>query len=479
MTIASLIARDELRMMVRNRVAMIALVLLALLTIVAVASSWAHQSRTAELRDRHAHAAEHAFDAQPDRHPHRMVHYGTFIFRPLGPLAAFDPGVDAFTGSSMFLEGHRQNTANFGDVRQSSLLVRFGQLTPAFVLQAVAPLLLIFLGYGALARETESGTLRLLMLQGASRRQVVRGKVLALGAVALIAGAPAMIGLLLIAGQPGALAWPMLVIALGYAAYLALWAVLIVLVPALVHRRRDALLALVALWAVALIVLPRVAPDVASAAVPLENRLQTDVAIARDLRKMGDSHNPDDPHFAAFKQSVLDRYGVAKIEDLPVNYKGILGVEGERMTASLFNRYATDSFVAQARQNGIVETIGLLSPAIALRSLSMAAAGTDLDGHRRFLEQAEAYRYALVQRLNRMQAEAVSYADDSAVDAGADRRKRVSGSNWQAMPDFRFAAPSGATLALAALPGLAILGGWLVSALVLLGFATRRLGARR
>jgi ABC-2 type transport system permease protein len=273
--------------------------------------------------------------------------------------------------------------------------------------------------------------------------------VLALGAVALIAGAPAMIGLLLIAGQPGALAWPMLVIALGYAAYLALWAVLIVLVSALVHRRRDALLALVALWAVALIVLPRVAPDVASAAVPLENRLQTDVAIARDLRKMGDSHNPDDPHFAAFKQSVLDRYGVAKIEDLPVNYKGILGVEGERMTASLFNRYATDSFVAQARQNGIVETIGLLSPAIALRSLSMAAAGTDLDGHRRFLEQAEAYRYALVQRLNRMQAEAVSYA------------------------------PSGATLALAALPGLAILGGWLVSALVLLGFATRRLGARR
>jgi ABC-2 type transport system permease protein len=52
----------------------------------------------------------------------------------------------------MFLEGHRQNTANFGDVNQSSLLVRFGQLTPAFVLQTVAPLLLIFLGYGAIAR---------------------------------------------------------------------------------------------------------------------------------------------------------------------------------------------------------------------------------------------------------------------------------------------------------------------------------------
>ncbi|USU11532.1 DUF3526 domain-containing protein [Sphingomonadaceae bacterium OTU29THOMA1] len=479
MSIVRLIARDELRMMARNRVAMIAFALLVLLTLVAVVSSRAHQNGIAGLRDRHAHAAETAFDAQPDRHPHRMVHYGTFIFRPLGPLAAFDPGVDAYTGNSMFLEGHRQNTANFGDVRQSSLLVRFGQLTPAFVLQAVAPLLLIFLGYGALAREMESGTLRLLMLQGVGRRRLVGGKLLALGAVALVAGAPAMIGLLLIAGQPGALVLPMLIIALGYAAYLALWAVLILLVSASVRRSRDALLALVALWAVALVLLPRVAPDLASAAVPLAKRLQTDVAIARDLRKMGDSHNPDDPHFAAFKQSVLDRYGVATVEDLPVNYKGVVALEGERMTASLFNRYAAASFAAQARQNGIVEAVGLLSPAIALRSLSMAAAGTDFAGHRRFLEQAEAYRYALVQRLNRMQADGVSYADDTAVDAGADRRKRVSGDHWQAMPDFRFVAPTGTALATAALPGLAIVIGWLVIALALLAIVTRRLGERR
>jgi ABC-2 type transport system permease protein len=119
MSAVGLIARDEVRLMARNRVATIAFVLVVLLTLVAVASSWAHQHGIAELRARHAEAAEAAFKAQPDRHPHRVVHYGTFIFRPLGALAAFDPGVDAFTGSSMFLEGHRQNSANFGDVRQS------------------------------------------------------------------------------------------------------------------------------------------------------------------------------------------------------------------------------------------------------------------------------------------------------------------------------------------------------------------------
>jgi ABC-2 type transport system permease protein len=473
-----LIARDELRLMLRNRVAVIAFALLVLLTLVAVVTSWSHQRGVAELRARQQAAAEAAFDAQPDRHPHRVVHYGHFIFRPLGPLAAFDPGVDAFTGNSMFLEGHRQNSANFGDVRQSSLLVRFGQLTPAFVLQAVAPLLLIFLGFGVLARERERGTLQPLMLQGASCGQIVAGKLGALGLVALLAGLPAMLGLALIAGQPGALAAPMAVIALGYAAWLALWTVAIVLVSAWVRRSRDALLALLGLWAIVVVLLPRVAPDIASAAYPLANRLQTDIAIARDLRSMGDSHNPDDPYFARFKQSVLAHYGVTRIEDLPVNYKGLLALEGEKMTSSLFDRYAGESFAAQANQNMLVSTIGVLSPAIALRDLSMAAAGTDFAGHRRFLEQAEAYRYDLVQRLNRLQAEAVSYANDTASDASADRRKRLSGDHWQAMPELKFRQADGPTLAGAALPGLAVVLMWLGAVSILLFLATRRLGVR-
>ncbi|WP_374943713.1 ABC transporter permease [Sphingomonas sp.] len=479
MSATRLIARDELRLMARNRVAVVATLLLVLLTLVAVANSWAHQRSLADQRARHAHAAEAAFKAQPDRHPHRVVHYGTFIFRPLGPLAAFDPGVDAFTGNSMFLEGHRQNTANFGDVRQSSLLVRFGQLTPAFVLQVVAPLLLVFLGYGGLARETERGTLRLLMLQGATRGQVVRGKLAALGIVAILIGLPAMVGFVLIAGQTGSLLLSMLAIALGYFAYLALWAILITLVSASVRCGRDALLALVALWAVVAVLLPRVVPDVASAVVPIENRMQTDVAIARDLRRMGDSHDPDDPHYARFKQGVLARYGVARVEDLPVNYNGLLGMEGERLTTSLFDRYTGKSYAAQGRQNDLVVAAGVFSPAIALRSLSMAAAGTDFAGHRRFLDQAEAYRYALVQMLNRMQAEAVGYADDTAEDAGADRRKRVSAENWKAMPQFRFVGPTGAELARCALPGLGVLLAWLACGALLLARASSRLGDRR
>lgn len=468
MSAISLIARDELRLMRRNRVAVVAFALLILLTLAAALISWSHQRSIADTRARFQAQAADAVEAQPDRHPHRMVHFGNFIFRPLGPLAAFDPGVDAFTGNSMFLEGHRQNSANFGDVRQSSLLVRFGQLTPAFVLQIIAPLLLIFLGYGAVARERERGTLRQMLAQGVSSRALVMGKLLALAGVAALVGLPAMIAFLLIAGQPGALAGPMLVIALGYAAYLTLWAILVILMSALARRGRDALLGLLALWALLVILLPRIAPDIAAHAYALPTRLETDIAIAHDLQRLGDSHNPDDPFFKAFREQTLRRYGVARVEDLPVNYKGLLALEGEKLTSRLFDDYANRSFAIQKAQSGLNDGFGFVSPAIALRRLSMAAAGTDLAGHRRFLTQAEAYRYHMVQRLNRLQADAVRFADDTASDADADRRKRISAQNWRQIPQFRFRAASASELVMASLPGLGLLLAWLILAVLAL-----------
>lgn len=475
MRVIGLIARDELRLMRRNRVAVIAFTLLLLLTLVAAITTWSNRQAAADLRARFQSEAGQAFDTQPDRHPHRVVHYGHFIFRPLGPLAAFDPGVDAFTGNSMFLEGHRQNTANFGDVRQSSILIRFGQLTPAFVLQTLAPLLLIFLGYGALARERERGTLRQLLVQGVSGRQLLIGKALALGLVAILVGLPAMIGFVLIAGQPGALAAPMATIALGYAAWLFFWTLVVMIVSALVRRSRDALLALLAIWTVGVILLPRVVPDFASQAHPVLTRLETDIAIQRDLRRLGDSHNADDPFFAAFKQKILDQYGVARVEDLPVNYKGLLAIEGEKLTSGLFDRYAAANFETQARQNTLMRGMGLLSPAIALRDLSMAAAGTNLEGHRRFLDQAEAYRFDIVQRLNLLQAKGVSYANDTAEDIGADQRKRIASSHWRDIPDFDFRPAAAGELVGSALPGLVVVVGWLLAALAAAWFVSGRL----
>lgn len=479
MSAVASVMRNELRAMTRTRTAVAGIVLLAMLGIVATVVSLHHMHSTAEQRARQQAAAQDAFENQPDRHPHRVVHYGHFVYRLPSALAAFDAGVDPFTGSSMFLEGHRQNSANFGDVMQSSILTRFGQLTPAFVLQILAPLVLVFLGHGVLAQERERGTLRQLMLQGASTRSIVVGKLLALCLVAAVFMLPAAAGLAFMAAAPGASAGVALTLMLAYALYLAVWCALIAVASALIARRRDALLVLVAVWALSALLIPRVAPDLAHAALPLPDRLQTEVGIGRDLRVLGDSHDPDDPYFSDFRQGVLDRYGVSRIEDLPVNYKGLVAVEGERLTSGLFDTYAQRSADIQHRQNALVLGFSVLSPSIALRQLSMAAAATDLSAHLRFLEQAEAYRYTMVQQLNQLQADGVTYADDTAQDADADRRKRVDSGAWQEIPHFDFQPQAKSTVLQAMLPGLLTLVAWLVLVLLALRWATRRLGAAR
>lgn len=472
------VARNEWRLMQRSRVARLALFMLLALATVATLTSIAHRDASDALRARFQAQADQEFDGQPARHPHRMVHYGHFVFRPLPALAAFDPGVDAFTGNTIYLEGHRQNSANFGDVRQSSLLARFGQLTPAFVLQVLAPLVLVFIGFGLLAGERRSGTLRVLKAHGLTPRDLLLGKGLALGGLAGLLLLPAFVSLGWLVIASAAPPIPALILALGHAAYLAIWVLGIVIVSALARDPRNALVTLLGLWALTTILVPRVAPDIALAATPIPTRLETDIAIQRDLRRIGDSHNPDDPHFAAFKARILARYGVSRVEDLPVNYRGLLALEGEKLTSQLFDDYAERQFEQQRRQGAIVSGFGLVSPAIALRSLSMALAGTDLDGHRRFLIQAEAYRYDVVQRLNRLQAEAVTYSDDSNRnrDPEAGRRVRIDPANWGKVPDFAYRPASLPDKLRSAGPGAAMLIVWLLGAAFLLRRAARGLG---
>ncbi|MFN3303641.1 MAG: DUF3526 domain-containing protein [Roseateles sp.] len=475
MSVVLRIAREEWRLMRRDRVAMLGLALLLLLGTVAAFTAWDQRRAAQADREQHQAQVDQEFDAQPDRHPHRMVHYGHFVFRPLNPLAAFDSGIDPFTGHTLFLEGHRQNSANFGDVRQSSLLLRFGQLTPAFVLQVLAPLLLVFIGHAAIARERESGLLRVLMAQGLRPVQLVAGKLLALAGVAALMLLPAALALAAIAVDDAASAPLALAVALAHAAWLALWALGVALASTLARRGRDALLALLTVWTVGVVLLPRLAPELATAAQPLPTRFETDIAVARDLAALGDSHNPDDPYFSAFRRQVLAQYGVARVEDLPVNYKGLVGMEGERLTSELFARYARDGFARQQAQLQHLALFSALSPVIALRRLSMGAAGTDLPNYQRFLEQAERHRYTLVQSLNRLQAEQLSWATDR-----NSRESRIGKEHWQGLAAFQFQPePAAATLQRIA-PMAGVLAAWLLALAAALAWATRRLqGALR
>ncbi|MGW8391347.1 DUF3526 domain-containing protein [Pseudoduganella sp. HUAS MS19] len=465
------VAREEWRALRRSKVAVAAAGLLLVLTLAAIMVSLERSHSVEEQRARLQQHADEQWNSQPDRHPHRVVHYGHYVFRPLTALAFFDFGVAPFTGSTLYLEGHRQNSANFSDAGQSSLLLRFGQLTPAFVLQVLAPLLLVFLAFGALARERERGQLRLMLAHGVSGSVLVAGKLAAHGILALVLAAPALAALLAIAAADPQLAAPAAWLALGYAAYLLLWSAAAVLLSALVRRARDALLLLVGAWALMAVLLPRVLPDMAAGLVPRPTRIEMEAAVHAELARIGDSHNPDDPYFRSFRDSVLKRYGVSKVEDLPVNYKGLVIEEGERLTSELFLASMQRDFGRQAAQGGVLDMAALAVPLLALRSMSAALADTDRAAHERFLLAGEDYRYRLIQALNRLHAEKVKYHDD--------RAQRISADYWRALPRYRHpSSPLERTVAQRVWPALAILAGWLAAAVLAAAWAARSLERR-
>lgn len=448
------VARAEWRYLIRSQAAVAGVVLMLLLTLAAILVSHEQISNDRRERQRFQASADEQWAAQPDRHPHRMVHYGHFIFRPLSALAFFDFGVAPVTGNTLYLEGHRQNSANFSDASQASILLRFGQLTPAYVLQVLTPLLIVFLAFGSVAREREQGQLRLQMANGMRGAALLWGKLASHAALALLLAAPALIGLAVIGALHPAESARALWMAGGYALYLLLWVFVAVLVSAAVARARDALLVLVGCWIVSVVLVPRLMPDIASVSMPQPTRIETEVALHKALAKIGDSHDPDDPYYRQFREKTLARYGVTRVEDLPVNYGGLVMEEGERLSSELYERIMQQAFAQQSAQNGLVYAAAAASPVIALRRMSAALAGTDADSHTRFLVEGERYRVALIQALNRLHASQVRYHND--------RDQRISHEHWKQMPHFSFAeTPLAAVASRALWPGIIIFLVWI------------------
>ena len=135
------IAREELRLWRRSRLALYTLLIFAvLLTATSIATS-TRMSEEHRERSQQQALAEETFLSQPDRHPHRMVHYGHYVFRTSPPLAMIDPGVDAVTGQSIF---SGRPPAKLRDVRRCEGRVRTSVasrgLTAALVYQLFVPL---------------------------------------------------------------------------------------------------------------------------------------------------------------------------------------------------------------------------------------------------------------------------------------------------------------------------------------------------
>lgn len=433
------IAGAEWDYWLRSRLALGGALLLAgLLVATTVLTSLRMQDEAAE-RTHHQGQAEAAFLSQPARHPHRMVHYGHYVFRTPVHLALFDPGLDPVTGQSIFLEGHRQNTAMFAASGASADLGALSWLSPALVYQLFGPLLVILLGHGLLAREREAATLATVLAQGTPGRVLLAGKGLALLSFVVLLLVPLAIstGLAVRAGEQPLAAWALFG---AYLLYLVIWSALALLTSTLLERRSAVLATLATSWIALTLVLPAVAVSWVSQTAAMGGKLETDLAMLSDLRKLGDGHNANDPAFAQLRTDLLAKHGVQRVEDLPVNLRGVVAQVGEQRLTEMLNTYAQAQMDAESRQAAALASVGWITPLLAVADASRALAGTDLAHHHRFLQEAEALRYAFVQGLNKVHAEKLAYNDDvrRSGDASAEERTRVDPTNWQLLGRFRF-----------------------------------------
>ena len=470
------IAGAEWRYWLRSRLALgSALLLAGLLVVTTVLTTGRVQADAAE-RTHHQAEAEAAFLSQPARHPHRMVHYGHYVFRTPAPLALFDPGLDPVTGQSIFLEGHRQNTAMFAASGASADLGTLSWLSPALVYQLFGPLLVILLGHGLIARERESATLATLLAQGTAGGVLLAGKALALLSVVLLLLVPLAVsaGLAVRAGEQ-----PLAAAALfgAYLLYLLIWGALAVLASALLRHRSAVLATLATLWIALTLVLPATAASWAASAAPMAGKIETDLAMLSDLRQLGDGHNANDPAFAQLRADLLARHGVQRVEDLPVNLRGVVAQVGEQRLTDTLNRYAQAQRAAEARQAAVLAGQGWATPLLAVAEASRAVAGTDLAHHHRFLQEAEALRYAFVQSLNKVHAEKLAYSDDvrRSGDASAEERTRVDASHWQLLDRFAFKPDAASRRVAQAGPQWLMLCAWCLALAAAVVWAGRRL----
>ncbi len=433
------IAAAEWRYWLRSRLALGgALLITALLIATTALTTLRMQSETAK-RTQHQAKAETAFLSKPDRHPHRMVHYGHYVFRTPAPLALFDPGLDSVTGQSIFLEGHRQNTAMFAASDASADLGGLSWLSPAMVYQLFAPLLVILLGHGLVAREREAATLATLLAQGTSGRVLLAGKALALFSFVVVLLIPLALGagFAVLNGEQLLAAGALMI---AYLLYLVIWGALALLASAFISNRAAVLATLATLWIALTLVLPAVAVSSAANAAPMAGKLEDDLAMLTELRKLGDGHNANDPAFAQLRADLLAKHGVQRVEDLPVNLRGVVAQASEQKLTDTLNRYAQARMAAETQQALALSVHGWLTPLLAVADASRAVSGTDLAHYHRFLREAEDLRYAFVQRLNQIHAEKLTYADDirRSSDTEAERRTRVDAANWQLLERFRF-----------------------------------------
>ncbi len=422
---------------IRSKVMGIASILMVFLLSFSVYSGWENYHDQNNTRDVIQGEVQESWENNPDKHPHRMAHYGSFAIRIKHILSVFDLGMENFVGNAVFLEAHKQNTVNFSEASMSTGLLRFGEVSLAMLLKVIVPLLIFYLGFATIARERENGTLKLLIGQGITRREIVFGKWLGLWSLSLLFLFTVFIVLLFFvvieshdvmqAESP----FRYTILLVSYILFFGILSAITILVSAFSKTAKGALVKLLGIWLLFVIIVPKSLQAIGYYLYPTPSKIEMETAVEHDLIKQGDSHNPDDPHFKAIKDSVLLANNVEKVADLPFNYGGFIMAKGEALSTKVYLEHQEKLYDVYNKQNNLERYSAFVNPYTAIKNLSMALSGTDFKSFLHFKGKAEAYRFKLAQEMNRLQMDLIP-------NKGKAGPNTISGDYWKKFPPFEY-----------------------------------------
>jgi ABC-2 type transport system permease protein len=336
--------------------------------------------------------------------PHRAAHYGSFAFKPMNLLSSMDGGVNDITGNVLQLEGHVQNEIVYSEASQSLSISKFGKLKSSLLLQYVIPLFLIFLAYGSISNEKESQRIKLLIFHGAPLTKLVFAKSLSIWIYGLLLLAATIMIQLILSHTDTEIFQRLYLIMFSYAVYYYIITCLATYFSARLKNNTSALSSILATWILWTIFLPKIWGNAVEKIHPLPSRKIFKEAMREERSQGIDGHNPYDKRREELKNKYLTKYKVDSLEQLPINFDGVVMQEDEEYGNLIWDKHFGNNYTILKKQKGLYQVSGLLNPFASLQSASMGFCGTDMEHHLDFLKKAEIHRRIFIKKLNNKHA---------------------------------------------------------------------------
>ncbi|MCM8537375.1 MAG: DUF3526 domain-containing protein [Lentisphaeraceae bacterium] len=391
---------------------------------------WSQQNILEESQHYWKEKNDELWLGQPDRHPHRVSHYGYVAIRPLSALSFIDSGVEPYAGNYLFLEAHKQNSSSIQSSPISPLTLRLGFPSVSNLFLLIWPLLIIFLGYGSFSHDWDTGRLMWAASMGGRLKDLFFSKfaVFMLYTIILLLVTFFISASLLWInkGFNSGLLLDLFLMMLTFGLYSAIWISIILLISYYSQSGLQSLGRLLIVWVSLLIVLPKLSIELTKWKYQTPKRAVFDSVIDKEVHSIGDAHNPDDPYFSKFKQQTLDHHKVKKVEDLPINWNGVVMAEGERITSEIFQKHYQNLSKNFDSQDEFYSRFGFITPYISFRKLILTFSCTDRKTAEEFESISENFRYDLISKLNSLHSHEINHNDD--------RGQKLSSAFWKEIP---------------------------------------------